>query len=67
MIKSVVGTLRAKLSHAYGEADPTAKNKLYLTRPARDLDWAVIKSNYQQANVKAKAFDYAGHSCRNLH
>ena len=38
MTKSVVGTLRAKLSHASGEADPTAKSKLYLTRPARDLD-----------------------------
>ena len=38
MTKSVVGTLRAKLSHASGEADPTAKSKLYLTIPARDLD-----------------------------
>ena len=67
MIKSVVGTLRAKLSHASGEADPTAKSKLYLTIPARDLDQVAIKSNYQQANVKAKAFGYADHSCRNLH
>ena len=67
MTKSVVGTLRAKLSHASGEADPTAKSKLYLTRPARDLNWAVIKSNYQQVNVKAKAFGYADHSCHNLH
>ena len=67
MIKSVIGTLRVKLSHASGEADPTAKSKLYLTKLARDLDWVAIKSNFQQVNVKAKAFGYAGHSCRNLH